>query len=123
MTLPNIDFLKKENYLINKSPLKFELPFVKLNLVKKNESTNILKRMNNSEREVRKHLDTLLITGFEGNFEDLNKVYLRNENLRRKKNRQKKRYNSGQLLKSSLLTKSTYLTKIKEFNFMNKKKR
>ena len=122
MTLPNIDFMKKENYLINKSPLKYELPFVKINLVRKNESTHIIKRMNNSKREVRKHLDTLLLTGFEGTYDDLNKVYMRNENLRKRKNKQKKRNNSGLLLRFDLLSKSIHLTKVKEFNFKNKKK-
>jgi hypothetical protein len=120
MTLPNIDFVKKENYLIKKSPLKFELPFVKVNLGRKNESTHIIRRMNNSKRVVKKHLDTLLLTGFEGTYDDLNKVYLRNENLRKRKNRQKKRNNSNILLRSDLLSKSIHLTKVKEFNFMNK---
>jgi hypothetical protein len=122
MTLPNIDFVKKENYLIKKSPLKFELPFVKVNLGRKNESTHIIRRMNNSKRVVKKHLDTLLLTGFEGTYDDLNKVYLRNENLRKRKNRQKKRYNSSVLLRSDLLSNSIHLTKVKEFNFMNNKK-
>ena len=121
MTLPNIDFAQK-NYLINKSPPKFELPFVKINLGRKNESANILGKMNNSKRVVKKHLDTLLLTGFEGTFEDLNKVYMRNEKLRRKKNRDKKRNNSSLLLRSDLLYKSIHLTKVKEFNFSNKKK-
>ena len=121
MTLPNIDFPQK-NYLINKSPPKFELPFVKINLGRKNESANILGKMNNSKRVVKKHLDTLLLTGFEGTFEDLNKVYMRNEKLRRKKNRDKKRNNSSLLLRSDLLYKSIHLTKVKEFNFSNKKK-
>ena len=120
MTLPNIDFVKKENYLINKSPLKFELPFVKINLARKNESTHIIRRMNNSKRVVRKHLDTLLLTGFEGTYDDLNKVYMRNENLRKRKNKQKNK--SSLLLRSVLLSKSIHLTKVKEFNFNNKKK-
>ncbi len=121
MTLPNIEFSQKENYLINRSPLKFELPFVKVNLGRKNESTHIISKMNNSKRVVRKHLDTLLLTGFEGTYDDLNKVYLRND-LRKRKNKQKKRYNSSLLLKSDLISKSIHLTKVKEFNFMNKLK-
>ena len=120
MTLPNIDFVQKENYLLNKSPLKFELPFVKVSLGRKNESAHIIRKMNNSKKVVRKHLDTLLLTGFEGTYDDLNKVYLRNENLRKRKNRQKKRNNSNILLRSDLLSKSIHLTKVKEFNFMNK---
>lgn len=121
MTLPNIDFAQKENYLLNRSPLKFELPFAKVNLGRKNESTHIIRKMKNSKRVVRKHLDTLLLTGFEGTYDDLNKVYLRND-LRKRKNKQKKKYNSSLLLKSDLISKSIHLTKVKEFNFMNKLK-
>ena len=119
MTLPNIDFVKKENYLINKYPLKYELPFVKIYLGRKNESAHFIRRMNNSKRIVRKHLDTLLLTGFVGTYDDLNKVYIGNENLR-KRNKQKKRNNSNLLLKSDLLYKSIHLTKVKEFNFKYK---
>jgi hypothetical protein len=74
MTLPNIDFVQKENYLLNKSPLKFELPFVKVSLGRKNESAHIIRKMNNSKKVVRKHLDTLLLTGFEGTYDDVYKA-------------------------------------------------
>ena len=121
MTLSNNGFPKNYIHLRNKPTLKYELPFLKVSLDRKADSSHILRKMNNSKRVINTQLDTLLLAGFKGSSDDFKKLYKRNELFRKRRQSQRNGYNSSILLKIDLLSKPIKLTKIKEFNFMNKK--
>ena len=121
MTLSNIGFSNNYIHLRNKPTLKYELPFVKVSLDRKADSSYILRKMNNTKRVINSQLDTLLLAGFQGTSNDFKKLYKRNELYRKRRQSQRNRYNSSILLNLDLLSKPIKLTKIKEFNFMDKK--
>lgn len=121
MTLSNIGFSNNYIHLRNKPTLKYELPFLKISLDRKADSSHILRKMNKSKKAINTQLDTLLLAGFKGSSDDFNKLYKRNEILRKRRQSIRNRCSSSLLLKINLLSKPMKLTKIKEFNFMDKK--
>ena len=121
MNLPNKDYSKNYDNKTNKRPLKYELPFIKLNIGRKGESTHIIKKMNNSTKLINSQLDNLLLAGFQGSKEDFNKIYGRNK-INKKRKPMRNKYNSSILLRTDLLYKPMRLTKFQEFSFMNKDK-
>ena len=123
MNLTTIDF-NSNNYLNKKNPfIEYELPFININIQgKKGETTHIIRKLNNSKNHIDVHLDQLLFTGFNGNIEDLHKVYGINNNFQKRKPKQKKKLFNRLLLKYDLLFKPIQKTVTKEFNFMNKNK-
>ena len=123
MNLTTIDF-NNNNYLNKKNPfIKYELPFIKINIQgKKGETTHIIRKLNNSKNHINDHLDQLLFTGFDGNLEDLHKMYGINNNLQKRKSKPKIKLVNRLLLKNDLLFKPIQKTITKEFNFMSKNK-
>ena len=123
MNLTTIDF-NSNNYLNKKNPfIKYELPFIKINIQgKKGETTHIIRKLNNSKNHINEHLDQLLFTGFNGNLEDLHKMYGINNNPQKRKSKPKKKLFNRLLLKYDLLFKPIQKTVTKEFNFVSKNK-
>ena len=109
--------------LRNKPTLKYELPILKISLDRKVDSSQILRKMNNSKRVINTQLDTLLLAGFKGSSDDFKKLYKRNQLVRKRRQSQRNRYSSSLFLKMDVLSKPIKLTKIKEFNFMDKKEK
>jgi hypothetical protein len=121
MTLSNIGFSNNYIHLRNKPTLKYELPFLKISLDRKADSSHILRKMNKSKRVINTQLDTLLLAGFKGSSDDFKKLYKRNELCRKRRQSLRNRCSSSLILKINVLSKPMKLTKIKEFNFMDKK--
>lgn len=121
MNLTTINFKNNFNLNKNKSMPKYELPFIKVTIQgKKGETTQIIRKLNNSKKYIKDHLDKLLFTGFKGTLDDFYKVYGIKKKSKDRKNKGKTKLNSSLLLKSDLFFKPIQKTQIKEFNFMNK---
>ena len=120
MTLTNIGFSNNYIHLRNKPSLKYELPFLKISLDRKADSSYMLRKMNNSKRVINTQLDKLLLAGFKGSSDDFKKLYKRNDRVRKKRQSQRNGYRSSIYMKFDLLSKPMKLTRIKEFNFMEK---
>ncbi len=106
-----------------KSSPKYELPFIKLTINgRKNESTQIIKKVKNSKKIINNQVDQLLLKGFNGTLDDFYKVYGKKKSYNKKKTIKKFKYFDTLLFKSDVLAGPIKKTKIKEFNFMSKNK-
>ena len=123
MNLTTINFNSNNNLYRKNSIKQYDFPFVKMTIEgKKGETTHIIRKLNKSKSYISGHLHKLLFTGFNGNLEDLYKVYRINQNPKKRKPKSKIRLNNSLLLKNFLLFKPVQKTVVKEFNFMNKNK-
>ena len=105
------------------SSKKYELPFIKVTLNgKKNETTHILRKVNNSKKMINNEVEQLLLSGFNGTLEDFNKIYRLKEIVRKKKPKFLFKFDNALLFKSDVLQGPIKLTKTKEFSFMNRSK-
>ena len=123
MNSTRVHFSRNNKSYRNKTAAKYELPFIKVTLTgRKNETTQILRKVKNSKRLINKQIDKLLFTGFNGSLEDFYKVYGRKGSLKIKKPKIKAKLGSALLFQSDVLQGPLKLTKTKEFNFMSKNK-
>ena len=121
MNLTNLKGSKDNIFDKNMQIDKKKLPFQKINFIgKKNENTQILRKVKNSKNVINNQVDELLLTGFNGTMDDFYKVYGKRQSLKICKPKEKIKLGNSLLFKSDVAAGPIKLTKIQEFNFMNK---